>query len=238
MSGWTNWRPSVGHSTRSRRSSSTRLDSPGERGRSSRPSLGSAGRRLTAATLRTIRSQPADARGRPSGMSSFPARPRDASSAPRDRARIRPGSEWQIVPAQRDVELISLDPSGQAVPRGDTAPPLAHEPGSDPRSNPSKQAMPTRDTAPPLADEPGTDPRSNPSKQAMPHRDTAALLADGQGSVPVRTLAPARRSQLSRSTSMAMPWPPPTHIVSRPIVRSSVSRSFSSVAMIRAPVMP
>ena len=35
-----------------------------------------------------------------------------------------------------------------------------------------------------------------------------------------------------------MPCPPPTHIVSSPIVRSIVSRSFSSVFMIRAPVMP
>src|SRR5829696_2941810 len=42
----------------------------------------------------------------------------------------------------------------------------------------------------------------------------------------------------TRSTTMAMPWPPPTHIVSRPIVRSIDSRSFSSVFMIRAPVMP
>ena len=44
--------------------------------------------------------------------------------------------------------------------------------------------------------------------------------------------------QSSLSTSIAMPWPPPTHIVSRPIVPSIVSRSFSSVHMIRAPVMP
>ena len=45
-------------------------------------------------------------------------------------------------------------------------------------------------------------------------------------------------AQLRRSTIIAMPWPPPTHIVSRPIVPSSVSRSFRSVHMIRAPVMP
>jgi hypothetical protein len=47
-----------------------------------------------------------------------------------------------------------------------------------------------------------------------------------------------RAAAYTRSTSMAIPWPPPTHIVSRPIVPSSVSRSFSSVHMIRAPVMP
>src|SRR3954453_13917998 len=37
---------------------------------------------------------------------------------------------------------------------------------------------------------------------------------------------------------MAMPWPPATHMVSSPIVLSSDSRSFSSVVMMRAPVMP
>ena len=37
---------------------------------------------------------------------------------------------------------------------------------------------------------------------------------------------------------MAMPWPPPTHMVSSPIVWSRVRRSFSSVARIRTPVMP
>ena len=42
----------------------------------------------------------------------------------------------------------------------------------------------------------------------------------------------------TRSTIIAMPCPPPTHIVSRPIVPSSASRSLSSVHMIRAPVMP
>ena len=45
-------------------------------------------------------------------------------------------------------------------------------------------------------------------------------------------------AQRSRSTTMAMPWPPPTHIVSSPIVPSTSSRSLSSVHMIRAPVMP
>src|SRR6478736_1445998 len=37
---------------------------------------------------------------------------------------------------------------------------------------------------------------------------------------------------------MAMPWPPPTHMVSRPNVLSWVCRLFSSVAVMRAPVMP
>src|SRR6266852_9852198 len=35
-----------------------------------------------------------------------------------------------------------------------------------------------------------------------------------------------------------MPWPPPTHMVSRPIVRLSVASPFSSVHRMRAPVIP
>ena len=42
----------------------------------------------------------------------------------------------------------------------------------------------------------------------------------------------------SRSTIIAWPCPPATHMVSRPTVLSSVSRPLSSVVMIRAPVMP
>ena len=49
---------------------------------------------------------------------------------------------------------------------------------------------------------------------------------------------PGGGGQLSRSTSMAMPMPPPTHIVSMPKVWSRVRRSLSSVVMMRAPVMP
>ena len=45
-------------------------------------------------------------------------------------------------------------------------------------------------------------------------------------------------AQCSRSTIMAMPWPPPTHIVSRPKVLSSVRRSLSRVQRMRAPVIP
>src|SRR6478736_3421103 len=37
---------------------------------------------------------------------------------------------------------------------------------------------------------------------------------------------------------IAIPWPPPTHMVSRPNVLSWVCRLFSSVAVMRAPVMP
>ena len=45
-------------------------------------------------------------------------------------------------------------------------------------------------------------------------------------------------NQLSRSMTIAMPWPPPTHMVSRPNVLSWVCRLFSSVVAMRAPVMP
>src|SRR5262249_14790584 len=53
-----------------------------------------------------------------------------------------------------------------------------------------------------------------------------------------RAVGRPRLSHYTRSTIIAMPWPPPTHIVSRPIVLSPAWRSFRSVAMIRAPVMP
>jgi alkanesulfonate monooxygenase SsuD/methylene tetrahydromethanopterin reductase-like flavin-dependent oxidoreductase (luciferase family) len=48
----------------------------------------------------------------------------------------------------------------------------------------------------------------------------------------------SRRPRPSRSTTMAMPWPPPTHIDSRPKVLSASCRPLSSVVMMRAPVMP
>ena len=37
---------------------------------------------------------------------------------------------------------------------------------------------------------------------------------------------------------IAMPWPPPTHIDSRPKVPPVSSRPLISVVMMRAPVMP
>src|SRR5215470_2464837 len=61
---------------------------------------------------------------------------------------------------------------------------------------------------------------------------TPALLA-----TPSRRL-PLTSPQESRSTIMAMPCPPPTHIVSRPNVLSWNWRLFSRVEVIRAPVMP
>ena len=46
------------------------------------------------------------------------------------------------------------------------------------------------------------------------------------------------RGQLRRSMIIAMPWPPPTHIVSRPYCLSASWRPWISVVMMRAPVMP
>ena len=42
----------------------------------------------------------------------------------------------------------------------------------------------------------------------------------------------------ARSKTAAMPWPPPMHIVSRPMWASRRCISCSSVAMIRPPVAP
>ena len=53
-----------------------------------------------------------------------------------------------------------------------------------------------------------------------------------------RSRSPGRRRYDSRSTIMAMPWPPPTHIDSRPMVLPVSSRALSRVVMMRAPVWP
>lgn len=50
--------------------------------------------------------------------------------------------------------------------------------------------------------------------------------------------APPAVDQLSRSMINAIPWPPPTHIVIRPVVLSCQSRELSIVFCNRAPVMP
>ena len=49
---------------------------------------------------------------------------------------------------------------------------------------------------------------------------------------------PVDRTQLRRSMIIAIPWPPPTHIVSRPNCLSSVCRLWIRVVMMRAPVIP
>ncbi len=61
-------------------------------------------------------------------------------------------------------------------------------------------------------------------------------LSHDRGPASITQLS--RPTQLRRSTIIAIPCPPPTHIVSRPIVASSVLRSLSNVPMIRAPVIP
>ena len=65
--------------------------------------------------------------------------------------------------------------------------------------------------------------------------DTPASRASSEQSI---THGACRRAQPRRSRMIAMPCPPPTHMVSSPIVVSVVCRPLSRVVMIRAPVMP
>ena len=58
------------------------------------------------------------------------------------------------------------------------------------------------------------------------------------GSSRTTTGSRESRRQFRRSTIMAMPWPPPTHIDSRPMVLSASSRPLSRVHMMRDPVIP
>ncbi len=73
----------------------------------------------------------------------------------------------------------------------------------------------------------------------------AGMSSAPAGRPAARPLRPDRRrsrwpggDQDSRSTIMAMPWPPPTHIDSSPMVLSVSSSALSSVVMMRAPVWP
>ena len=52
---------------------------------------------------------------------------------------------------------------------------------------------------------------------------------------PARTI---ELNQLRRSTIMAMPWPPPTHMDSMPTVLLVLCKPLMSVVMMRAPVIP
>lgn len=49
---------------------------------------------------------------------------------------------------------------------------------------------------------------------------------------------PQRRAQLRRSSTIAMPWPPPTHIVINPVCLSWVCNELIKVFCRRAPVIP
>ena len=81
-----------------------------------------------------------------------------------------------------------------------------------------------------------------PARRRRPRRP-----ADGRaqlGRAGHRVAAPGRpppvagAARLRRSTIIAWPMPPATHIVSSPIVPSIASRLLSSVVMMRAPVIP
>ena len=100
----------------------------------------------------------------------------------------------------------------------------------------------------------GTSPRSRAATSATPSRRSTTTATSSctpkrsrgssrpgppHGQLGGRASGSARRpAQLRRSTTMAMPWPPPTHIVSRPYVPPVVCRPWISVVMMRAPVMP
>ena len=89
-------------------------------------------------------------------------------------------------------------------------------------------------------------PRRRPTATLIPRARrsgaSARLTRNAASAVALdRAGAGTRRAesgQPRRSTIMAMPWPPPTHIVSRPTVLSASSSPLSSVLMMRAPVMP
>src|SRR6185437_4501111 len=71
------------------------------------------------------------------------------------------------------------------------------------------------------------DPQMDPFRNAE-------FLRRRPGGRPPRSCA----YQDSRSKIIAMPWPPPTHMVSRPKVLSWNCRLFRIVEVIRAPVIP
>ena len=77
-------------------------------------------------------------------------------------------------------------------------------------------------------------PPDNP--RMSPFRNTAFIAGRGHAGRLRRTDDGLRQD--SRSKIIAMPWPPPTHMVSRPKVLSWNRRLFRSVEVIRAPVIP
>ena len=70
--------------------------------------------------------------------------------------------------------------------------------------------------------------------EQRPARDVVQQAAAGAR----RRSGVACSAQLRRWTTIAMPCPPPTHIVSRPSSLSRDWRPLSSVVVIRAPVEP
>ena len=81
----------------------------------------------------------------------------------------------------------------------------------------------------------GRGPRAHPGPRRRARRRGVAL--DGRREErPELPGSRLRSAQLRRSTIMAMPWPPPTHMDSRPMVLPVSSSALSSVVMMRAPV--
>ena len=81
-----------------------------------------------------------------------------------------------------------------------------------------------------------------PRYVGKPSISRAPATADHWWCCPARWTTQTRSTRVkvnsSRSTTMAMPCPPPTHMVSSPNCLSFVRSAFSSVVVIRAPVMP
>ena len=177
---------------------------------------------------------------------------------PHRRHRARPQPVVGRAPAHRPRPGPARRPGDPAARRGHVEPRPGHRgprPAGDvARSSPRPHDGPHR---PPPADGAHRRPHrprrrrrrrraGHPRRAARPRRPLRRPLAqlhrhDGD---PCRLSRfsggrePRRSVQLRRSTIMAMPWPPPTHIDSIPNVLSSVCRLWMSVVMMRAPVMP
>ena len=175
-----------------------------------------------------------------------PARPRRATSAPGRRS-----SGTAPPPAARAEPGRDGDPGRLLVGQvGDVRHPRARsaaraalgraEAGAQPRRRPTARARrPPRRTRRPPAASPSARRRRRPARRRSSSESAnGSPSSSPQSAATSRATARERLAQRSRSTSIAIPWPPPTHIVSSPIVRSIASRSLRSVHMIRAPVIP
>ena len=74
--------------------------------------------------------------------------------------------------------------------------------------------------------------KGRPDREA----DPACAARDDHGSVG--EVEGGGRHQASLSMIMAIPWPPPTHMVSRPTLRSRARSPLSRVVVMRDPVIP
>src|SRR5204862_1956884 len=126
------------------------------------------------------------------------------------------------------------------------AAPGRHAEGRDPADQPDEELIAGNRQAPADGDDGQRDDvgrgRADDRRAAQPRRPRASEAgaegATGDGgtarhgaTLPERRAVAPARDQFRRSTSIAWPMPPATHIDSMPYVLSSVSRSLSSVVM-------